>query len=199
MNPAFLALSRMRWRRFDESIDTCTEMLERNSYDQQAWYIKMRALTLKSFIDDTEMEEEGIADELMDDNVMQSAPRPGTSLQRPGTQQRPGTMSMRPTTGSGRPVTGFARPGTQSGRNTSGGRPGTMNMRQVLQSRMNSRMGTARPVTTSGRYMRLGTASMLAQAGGPFVDIERLDLRKYANRTLLAKVLMDYILYAEHK
>lgn len=61
------------------------------------------------------------------------------------------------------------------------------------------RVGTSRPVTTSGRFMRLGTASMLSQAGGPFIDVERLDLRKYAHRPLLARALMEYILYHEHK
>lgn len=32
--------------------------------------------------------------------------------------------------------------------------------------------GTARPVTSSGRFMRLGTASMLMQAGGPFINVD---------------------------
>ena len=39
---------------------------------------------------------------------------------------------------------------------------------------------------------------MLAEAGGPFINVERLDLRKYAARPLLARVLCDYILYVEH-
>lgn len=123
MNPAFLALSRLRRRRYDECINLCTGLLEKNHYDQQAWWIKMRGLTLKSYVDDTgaqrlmtvakcpdcvhtaqaslffpclvEMEEEGIAEILMDDNAMQAAPRPGTSLNRPGTQARP-TSAMRP-------------------------------------------------------------------------------------------------------
>ena len=53
LHPAFLALSRLRRRRLDGCIDTCTSLLERNQYDQQAWWIKMRALTLKDHIDDT--------------------------------------------------------------------------------------------------------------------------------------------------
>ena len=40
-----------------------------------------------------------------------------------------------PQTSSGRPVTGFARPGTQTSRPMTGNRPGTMSMRQALQSR----------------------------------------------------------------
>ena len=151
MNPAFLALSRLRRRRYDECADLCTELLSKNNFDQQAWWMKMRALTLKAFIDDTgawreerparackpsvpppverferhghthvcsawerrggstsqqehlglsflsaEMEDEGIAEMLMDDNAMQAAPRPGTSLNRPTTTARLGTQSNRP-------------------------------------------------------------------------------------------------------
>jgi tetratricopeptide repeat protein 8 len=39
---------------------------------------------------------------------------------------------------------------------------------------------------------------MLSQAGGAFIDVDRLDLRKYATRQTLAKVLCDYLLYHEH-
>ena len=58
----------------------------------------------------------------------------------------------RPTSQSGRPLSGFARPGTQSAR------PGTME--QALRTPRTAH--TARPVTaTSGRYVRLGTVSMV--------------------------------------
>ena len=50
-----------------------------------------------------------------------------------------------------------------------------------------SRPNTSRPVTTSGRFVRLGTASMVAEAGGPFINVDRLDLRKYASRPALAR------------
>ena len=52
---------------------------------QAAWYIKARALTLEDWIDDTEIEEEGVADMLLDDNAVAQLPRPGTSLARPST------------------------------------------------------------------------------------------------------------------
>jgi tetratricopeptide repeat protein 8 len=47
------------------------------------------------------------------------------------------------------------------------------------------------------RYVRLGTASLAASggAGGPFIKPERLDMRKYAARPNLARVLCDYIIY----
>jgi tetratricopeptide repeat protein 8 len=46
--------------------------------------------------------------------------------------------------------------------------------------------------------VRLGTASLAAEAGGPFIKAARLDLRKYAARPTLAAVLCDYLLYVEH-
>ena len=58
-----------------------------------------------------------------------------------------------------------------------------------------NRPGTTRPVTTSGRLVRLGTASILAEPGGPFINVDKLDLRKYAQRPALARVLCDYILH----
>ena len=42
---------------------------------QQVWYIKCRALTQKMYIDDTDIEEEGVADMLLDENAMAQLPR----------------------------------------------------------------------------------------------------------------------------
>jgi tetratricopeptide repeat protein 8 len=53
-------------------------------------------------------------------------------------------------------------------------------------------------MTTSGRFVRLGTASMASQPGGPFLCVERLNMEKYAQRKHLARVLCDYILYNDH-
>ena len=85
MDPVWLAQSKLRRRKFDECIEVCTGMLEKNPYDQSVWYLKCRALTLKNWIDDTEIEEEGVAEMLLDDNAIAQAPRPGTSLSRPMT------------------------------------------------------------------------------------------------------------------
>ena len=59
INPLFLAQSRLRRRRFDDCDSLCSDVLERNALDQQAWFLKVRATTLKHWIDDTELEEEG--------------------------------------------------------------------------------------------------------------------------------------------
>ena len=69
---------------------------------------------------------------------------------------------------------------------------------RVATALRGSKPGTARPTTTSGRFVRLGTASLASQPGGPFIDIHKLNMDKYAKRAHLARVLCDYILYSEH-
>jgi tetratricopeptide repeat protein 8 len=138
------------------------------------------------------MEDEGVAELLLDNNAISQLPPVGTSLSRPHTGMNTSTASqgIRPVSASGRPITGFARPGT------GGQRPGSgVTVESAFQG---NRPGTARPVTSSGRYVRLGTASMLTQPGGPFINLDKLDFRKYAARPALAKVLCDYIFYYEH-
>lgn len=44
--------------------------------------IKTRALIAKDFVDDVELEDEGIAEVLLDDNAMAKAPRPGNAALR---------------------------------------------------------------------------------------------------------------------
>ena len=83
MDPFFLATSRFNRHRYDECIDICTQMLDKNPYDQAAWLLKCKALTKKSWVDDLEIDEEGVADILMDENSLATAPRPGTSFSRP--------------------------------------------------------------------------------------------------------------------
>merc|ERR1719482_2699140 len=125
INPFFLALSRFRRRKWDDCIDICTDLLDKNSRDQAAWFLKCRALTCKQWIDDIEIDEEGIADILMDENAVAQAPRPGTSLSRPLTKsEQNGAPSqvVRPVSASGRPVTGFARPNTNRPTSSAAGR-----------------------------------------------------------------------------
>ena len=133
-----------------------------------------------------------MADLLLDENATAQTPRPGTSLARPGTSRSGPNAGVRPTTQGGRPVTGFARPGTGAGRPGTKSRGGDVSIESALRG---GRPGTSRPVTSGGRAVRVGTASMLAEPGGPFVDLEKLDLRKYAARPALTRALCDYMLY----
>ncbi|XP_067931248.1 tetratricopeptide repeat protein 8-like [Watersipora subatra] len=190
MDPLFLAYSLFRRRRFQESADLCTQLLEKNPYDQATWTLKTRALTELVYVDEVENDEEGIAEMLMDDNAIANVARPGTSLKKPPTAVTGGpSAAMRPTSQSGRPLSGFARPDTQ------GGRPGTME--QAIKTPRTSH--TARPVTSaSGRFVRLGTASMISSPDGPFINLSRLNLGKYAQKNSLARSLFEYILYHEN-
>lgn len=183
-----MANSLFRRRRLDECVKVCTELLEKNPRDQAAWSLKLRALTEQTYIDEVEYDEEGMAEMLMDDNAIADLARPGTSLARPVTGSTT-SQGIRPHSQAGRPISGFARPGTQSGR------PSTME--QALQTPRTAH--TARPVTSaSGRYTRLGTASMITEPGGSFIDVSKLNFVKYAGRPSLAKPLFMYLFHHEN-
>ncbi|XP_061932679.1 tetratricopeptide repeat protein 8 isoform X2 [Apis cerana] len=147
----------------------------------------MRALTLQVYVDDIEGEEEGIAESLLDNYTISSMPRPGTSLKNPGTSFT--GQYLRPKTQSGRPLTGIIRPATQSAISQS-----------IEQTLRTPRVAmTARPITaSSSRNVRLGTASTLTEPGGPFIQLSRLNISKYANQPSIAKSLFEYIYYYEH-
>ncbi|XP_010166378.2 tetratricopeptide repeat protein 8-like, partial [Antrostomus carolinensis] len=142
------------------------------------------------YVDEIDMDEEGIAEMMLDENSIAQVARPGTSLKVPGTGQGGGpSPAVRPVTQSGRPITGFVRPSTQSGR------PGTME--QAIRTPRTAL--TARPITSaSGRYIRLGTASILTNPDGPFINLSRLNLAKYAQKPKLAKALFEYIFHHEN-
>ncbi|PNI84611.1 TTC8 isoform 9 [Pan troglodytes] len=150
MEPLLLAWSYFRRRKFQLCADLCTQMLEKSPYDQAAWILKARALTEMVYIDEIDIDQEGIAEMMLDENAIAQVPRPGTSLKLPGTNQTGGpSQAVRPITQAGRPITGFLRPSTQSGR------PGTME--QAIRTPRTAY--TARPITSSsGRFVRLGTA-----------------------------------------
>ncbi|KAJ3626542.1 hypothetical protein MTP99_017029 [Tenebrio molitor] len=175
MDPFYLALSLFRRRQFDKCADVCGEILEKQPLDQAAWCLKMRALTQRVYVDDIESEEL-IEGDFLDDNAVATAPRPGTSI-----KTAVPTTAIRPRTSTGRPISGVARPGTQM-------RPGS-----ALE-----RLKTARPITgQSARAIRLGTAAMYSQKEGPFIQVSRLNIAKYAKKQNLSKPLFEYLFYHE--
>nr|XP_061798460.1 tetratricopeptide repeat protein 8-like isoform X4 [Nerophis lumbriciformis] len=149
MDPLFLAWSYFRRRKLQQCSEICSKILQDSPFDQAAWSLKTRALTEMVYIDEIEVDQEGIAEMTLDENAIAQVARPGTSLRLPGTSHGGGpTPAVRPMTQSGRPITGFVRPSTQSGR------PGTME--QAIKTPRTA--STARPVTSaSGRFIRLGT------------------------------------------
>ncbi|KAF3830939.1 hypothetical protein GH733_002177 [Mirounga leonina] len=129
--------------------------------------LRARALTEMVYVDEIDVDQEGIAEMMLDENA----------------------IAQVPLTQAGRPITGFLRPGTQSGR------PGTME--QAIRTPRTAY--TARPITSSsGRFVRLGTASMLTSPDGPFINLSRLNLTKYAQKPKLAKALFEYIFHHEN-
>uniref|UniRef100_A0A8C5X127 Tetratricopeptide repeat domain 8 n=1 Tax=Malurus cyaneus samueli TaxID=2593467 RepID=A0A8C5X127_9PASS len=200
LEPLFQAWSYFRRRKFRECADVCSQLLERPPGEQEldseytvvqaAWNLKTRALTEMVYVDEIDMDQEGIAEMILDENAIAQVARPGTSLKLPGTSQGGGpSPAVRPVTQSGRPITGFVRPSTQSGR------PSTME--QAIRTPRTAL--TARPITSaSGGYVRLGTASMLTSPDGPFINLSRLNLSKYAQKPKLAKALFEYIFHHEN-
>lgn len=192
MDPLWLAMSKFRRYRIDECIAICDELLAANPNDQAAWVLKCKATTKQSFIDDIEMDEQGVAEMLLDENALAAVSRPGTSLSAPQTASKGSSFNpaMRPVSQSGRPLTGFARPSSSSSGSAT-------DVRAALQS-SSRRGGTARPMTNLGREVRLGTASLAQSSTGALVDVEKINIKKYASKTGIAMVLADYLLYVEH-
>ncbi|RNA25447.1 tetratricopeptide repeat 8 [Brachionus plicatilis] len=187
MDPLFMACSLFRRRKFDECTKICSQILEKNPYDQSAWVLKMRALSEQVYIDEVEIDDDGIA-EMLDENAVAQVSRPGTSLRGSSSSQNSLSMAMRPVSQSGRPLSGAVRPGSQSNR------PGTME--QAIRTPRSAY--TARPLTSSSaRFVRLGTASMLSSPD-QFINLSRLNFTKYAETPSLAKPLFEYIFYHEN-
>ena len=96
IDPLWLAMSKLRRGKLEECINICNELLAANPGDQvrimsfnffleiwiksvyllkAAWVTKCKAVTKQNFIDDIELDEEGVAEMLMDENAMASVPR----------------------------------------------------------------------------------------------------------------------------
>jgi tetratricopeptide repeat protein 8 len=187
MDPLWLACSRYRRRRFDDCLTGCDALLQENSRDSAALLLKTKALTSQAYYDDTELEEEGVAELLLDDNATAAMPRPGTSINRPSMSRQGGgpDQSVRPVSSSGRPLTGFVAPGLS--------RPLSQQM-TVETAFKGSRPGSSRPATTLGREVRLATASLAAEPSGRSIDTNRLNLARLAMYDSLASALV--VLYS---
>ncbi len=75
VDPLWLAMSKLRRGKLEECINICNEILASNPGDQAAWITKCKAVTKQNFIDDIELDEEGVAEMLMDENAMAAVPR----------------------------------------------------------------------------------------------------------------------------
>lgn len=120
VNNLWLAMSKFRRGKMEECIKLCDLILSENPRDEAAWFLKCKALTKQAYMDDIELDEEGIAEMLLDENAISQVARPGTSLSTPQVGNKSGgfDQGIRPMSQSGRPLTGFSRP--QSSRPMSG-------------------------------------------------------------------------------
>ncbi len=89
-----MACSLFRRRKFDECVKITSQVLEKNPNDQAAWALKMRALTEQVYVDEIEIDEDGIA-EMLDENAIAQVSRPGTSLKAPSSSQSSLAKAMR--------------------------------------------------------------------------------------------------------
>ncbi|KAG5485480.1 hypothetical protein LSCM1_07565 [Leishmania martiniquensis] len=211
MDPVYYALSLLRQRQLEKCIKVSTHYLtlpaspshadvlagamattpcSADAMHESVWLIQTKAMVLQSWYDDAEIVDDGVDDVLMEGEqaIVGTSHRSGTVWQgTAGASAAAGAAIRLGTSGGGRPVSsryGYARPGTLQNRPGSvRGAPG----------------GTAvRPVT--GRFARLGTASLLSVPGGPHIHLPALQLERYAQeKPMAAKLLCDYLLYVEHK
>ncbi|KAH0502439.1 Tetratricopeptide repeat protein 8 [Microtus ochrogaster] len=75
MEPLLRAWSYFRRRKFQLCADLCTQMLEKSPYDQAAWILKARALTEMVYIDEIDVDHEGIAEMILDENAIAQVPQ----------------------------------------------------------------------------------------------------------------------------
>lgn len=81
MDRLYEAISLFRRKKYDVCIEKCTELLNVKPSSQEAWCLKMQALTQRVYVDDIETEDALESD--IFDTVVATTPRPGTSLKTP--------------------------------------------------------------------------------------------------------------------
>lgn len=186
MDTYYEAVSLYRRRKYDQCIELCNGLLQKNVNNQGPWELKMKAMTQRVYIDDIEADDGVVVNDDLDTSYMATAPRVGTSLRinTAGVDFKL-SGSSRPRTSTGRAVTGMARPGTLSQR------AGT-SMGNKTGMRTGTRSGSARNI-------RLGSASMFALGDptGPLFQSSRLHPAKFAEKNSISKQLFQFLYYHE--
>ncbi|XP_028296771.1 tetratricopeptide repeat protein 8-like [Gouania willdenowi] len=88
MDPLFIAWSYFRRRKLQQCSDICSKILEENPYDQDsslfiseaAWGLKTCALTEMVYIDEVEVDQEGIAEMMLDESSIAQVAQPSFPL-----------------------------------------------------------------------------------------------------------------------
>ena len=184
LDPLYLASYYFRTHQLDACIASCDVCLDQNARDEAAWYLKCRAITRSCHISDLDIDDDAFEDTLLEENPTNTmSSRAGTSLRN--TRESTQSKTRRAVTGE---MVGYERPGTtQRGLRTTNNGNHTAKHRLV----------TARPVTSSGKFVRLGTASIAQSNSTAFLNAQQLDISKFQSRPAIAKVAVDYFLYVD--
>ena len=181
-----LAMSRFKRNKYDECIKLCDEILKDNEADLSTQVLKTHAIRRKNYVDDLELDDEGLGDKLLDEHKISNQPRPGTSIQRPGTKGL--NQGVRPMSSSGRPITGFVRPNSRSQNITND------------KSNLNSinRATTGRAITSGGRNVRLATASLQSLNSSVNLNISDINAKSIVKKKSLCKAVVDFLYYVDN-
>jgi len=215
-NKIYLLLYCYSIQNYEQCLILCDELLAKNPIDQTVWYIKIRVLTEMSYINDTEY---NANDVVFDERLLNTdyIPRPGTtavprssggSRLHTGTSQAsaPSTAGMRPSSSKLPTTPGFSqsiRPSSSKGQFIPGFfRVANYKDLSTSRSRRNTATGieisTIQSISTPGRFVRLGTESLVEGGSNQLIDVEKLDLKKISGEKI-SRALFLYIYYFENK
>uniref|UniRef100_A0AC35U9U5 TPR_REGION domain-containing protein n=1 Tax=Rhabditophanes sp. KR3021 TaxID=114890 RepID=A0AC35U9U5_9BILA len=185
LDPFYYACLYFRFNQIQLCLEKCDLVLQQSPLDQAAWSLKLACLAEEVLVDELENEEIGLAEMYMNENIIAQNARPGTSFSRPKTSTDGNDQLIRPRTAGGRPITGVVRPLTMGK---------ASQMEKTLKSSRTAK--TSRPISSSSiRQIRQGTASMIASSDGPFLNLARLNIDKYAADNHVNRYLFDYVFY----
>lgn len=172
-----LAMSRFKRNKYDACIMLCDEMLKINQADLAVQVLKTHAIRRKNYIDDLEIDDEGLGDKLLDEHKISNQARPGTSVQRPGT--RGNNQAVRPMSSTGRPISGVIRPNSRA-----------QNQGDASKNLSSINRGTTtnRAMTSGGRNVRMATASLQSINSSSTLNISDINAKSIIKKKSLSKV-----------
>nr|CCD17703.1 unnamed protein product [Trypanosoma congolense IL3000] len=200
MDPTYYALSLLRRCRFEECVAITTSHLNaaiaakntdeqdqqsqshhRDRYismaDMRLWLIRARALAMRNWFEEIDIDDDGTDDALMEKEQATHANATARDTSHGWSQHSAVAKKNRDTA---RPISSrcaLARPGTRAS--------------QVCSP-------VAKPITS--RLVRIGTASVQTAVGGAGCSLQDHDLIKYAReKPITGKVICDYLLHVAHR
>jgi len=184
---------------YKQCLSLCDELLAKNPTDQTVWFLKIRVLTEMSYINDTEYYDNDIG---FDERLLNIdfIPRSGTITSGSAPKSSGGRLihsatssgfnqSVRPSSSKGQFLPGFFRVANYK------------DLASNSKSRRNTATGieiSSVQISTPGRFVLLGTESLIDKGNNQLIDIEKLDLKKISSEKI-SRALFLYIYYFENK